>query len=247
MGNGVDGDRRHLTERDSEWRALRGLPTGKLELVKTLLARRADPNARIVKQPPRFGFGGGSRLIVGATPFLLAAMAGDVPVMRVLVAGGADPQLVTKDRTTPVMVAAGLGRFRESSVTQSSALDAVALALELGGDVNAVNEAGDTALHGAASMSANAIVQLLVDRGAMVNLKNKRGQTPLAVSLGTSILAASTSTADLLRKLGGTVPRMVKSLRKANRLIPGRIANSCLRQPEVGFAWAMLSNRSHRC
>jgi ankyrin repeat protein len=194
------------TERDDEWRALRGLPTGKLELVNTLLARGANPNAQIVKTPPRFGFGGGSRVTIGATPFLLAAMAGDTSVMRVLVAGGADPGLATKDGTTPVMVAAGFGRFPESTVTESRAIEAVALALELGGDVNAVNAAGDTALHGAASISADETIRWLVDHGARVNVKNKRGQTPLTVALGTSIRAASTSTVELLRKLGGATP-----------------------------------------
>ena len=42
------------------------------------------------------------------------------------------------------------------------------------------NQAGDTALHVAAGRGLNTVVQLLADRGAQLNAKNKRGLTPLA-------------------------------------------------------------------
>jgi hypothetical protein len=77
---------------------------------------------------------------------------------------------------------------------EDRALEAARLALDLGADVNAANDAGDTALHGAASKGYDAIVQLLADKGARLEVKNKRGRTPLAT--------AKKSTADLLRKLG---------------------------------------------
>ena len=66
----------------------------------------------------------------------------------------------------------------------------------MGANVNAVNEAGDTALHGAASKGYNAIVQLVAEKGAQLEVKNKRGRTPLASA------SAAKGTADLLRKLG---------------------------------------------
>jgi ankyrin repeat protein len=192
----LTGPRGIVTERDEEWRALRGVRTGKLELVQALLAHGANPNAQIVKPPQRVGFTRGGLNLVGATPFLVAAAAGDASLMRILSANGANPRLPTTAHTTPLMAAAGLGRVSaESSVTESSALEAVKLALELGGDVNAVNDAGDTALHGAASMRSDAIVQFLVDRGAAINVKNARGQTPLMNARGSS-------TADLLRNFG---------------------------------------------
>src|SRR5204862_264541 len=69
----------------------------------------------------------------GATPFLLAAMAGDTEVMRALAAGGADPRLKTKDDTTALMLAAGLGRYlAESRVTEPQALEAVKVIVGLG-------------------------------------------------------------------------------------------------------------------
>jgi ankyrin repeat protein len=203
------------TQPDDEWGTLAGLRTGKLELVKSLLAHGADPNAQLTKTPPRVGYSQlqvehrvvGVNVYGGATPFLLAAVAGDTEVMRVLVAGGADPLRTSADKTTPLMVAAGLGRYMaESRVSEQKALDTVKLAVEFGGDVNAVNESGNTALHGAAHTKSNTIVQFLVDHGAALNIKNKRGQTPLMIAdtirAGSATVASHTETGDLLRKLG---------------------------------------------
>src|SRR5262249_39964657 len=93
-------------------------------------------------------------------------------------------------------------------------LQAVNLALELGGDVTAVNDYGQTALHGAAHRGANAIVQLLVDRGARLdaavtkdgggNLGWKKGWTPLIIAQGVfyaNSLKRYPETAALLRQL----------------------------------------------
>src|SRR5207237_10453254 len=103
----------------------------------------------------------------GATACLLAGMAGDVEVMRALAAGGADPRLKTKDDTTALMLAAGLGRYlAESRVTEDRALEAVKVVLELGAEVNAANESGNTALHGAAHTKANKVIEFLVEHGA---------------------------------------------------------------------------------
>ena len=63
----------------------------KIALVKTLLAHGANPNARMTRRPPGFsGLGGGYEDAPGATPFLLASAA-DIEMMRLLLAGGADP------------------------------------------------------------------------------------------------------------------------------------------------------------
>lgn len=209
--NGIAPEANGIVTDEDGWILLAGLRTGKLEFVKALLAHGANPNARLVKPPRSGGIGGGfRRSLVGATPFLLAAMAGEVAVMRTLVDDGADPQFGTEDNTTPLMQAAGLGRdLSISFVTEDSALEAVKLALTLGADVNAANNNGDTALHGAAFIKSNALVQLLVDTGAQVNAKNRRGETPLTVAeqvaQGGSRVRAQvrTSTGDLLRKLGG--------------------------------------------
>src|SRR4029077_14848426 len=91
-------------------------------------------------------------------------------------------------------------------------LEATRVALEQGSDVNAMNQAGDTALHGAAAMGYDTVVQFIADHGAQLNIRNKRGQTPLAAITGRKGEGATTpnranqaprqSTVDLLRKLG---------------------------------------------
>jgi ankyrin repeat protein len=199
---------------EGEWRAVAGLSERKLELVQALLSHGADPNARMAKNPPRVGYTqlnvehnvAGVNPFPDATPFLLAAMAADVPVMRALVAAGADPKLVARDGTTALMLASGLGRYpAENSVTENQAIEAVKASLALGNDVNAVNKAGNTALHGAALIKANTIIRLLVESGAAMDVKNNRGQT--AVTLADTIRAGSattrgrTPTGDLLREL----------------------------------------------
>ena len=94
-------------------------------------------------------------------------MAGDVDVMRVLAENGAYPRLASNDGTTPLMVAAGLGRhLAESRVTEVGALATVKLALELGGEINAVNDSGNAALHGAADTKANTLIKRLAKNGA---------------------------------------------------------------------------------
>jgi ankyrin repeat protein len=209
--NGIDA------RADPEWAALAGIadPAEKLALVRALLAHGADPNAALAKTPPRVGYTqlvvehrvAGTSPFAGATPFLLAAMAGDVDVMGVLVERGADPRRTAKDGTTALMVAAGLGRYlAESRVTTNRSVQAVRFALAQGIDVNATNEAGSTALHGAALIKADEVVELLVVSGATLDGKNARGQTPLmladTIRAGSATVASRTPTGDLLRKLG---------------------------------------------
>ncbi len=208
--NGIDA------KRDAEWQAIRGVPPdAKLELIEALLTHGADPNARMRKTPPRFGYSQisyehnkqGVQVFDGATPFMLAAMAGDVDVMRALEAHGADSLLAATDGTTALMVAAGLGRYEAENLrTEADTLAAVGLALDLGADVNATTDAGHTALHAAAHIKSDRLVQLLVDRGAAINVANERGETPLMLAdrfrAGSGNVEVRTSTGDLLRSLG---------------------------------------------
>jgi ankyrin repeat protein len=206
-----------------QYEVLAGLRPGKLEFVKRLLSSGADVNARTTRQPPRFGFSVFALRLVGATPFFLAALAGDVDVMRLLVAEGADPSIPTNQQTTPLMAAAGLGRIiGESRTTEARALAAVELTLELGASVRAVNERGETALHGAAYQGANTIAQLLIDRGAEIDPKSKCGWTPLTIAEGvfhSGGVFVHPATVDLLRKRGGTSdPGVVKDLALCNKV-----------------------------
>ena len=156
-----------------------------LEFVKELVAHGADVNVRL----KRGASGRGILSRVGATPFLLAAVTADVPLMRTLLELGADPLLPNAEHCTPLMAAAGVGTRApgEEAGTEPEVLEAVALALELGGDVNAVDDNGETAMHGAAYKSLPKVVQFLADKGARIevwNRKNKYGWTPLMIAEG---------------------------------------------------------------
>jgi uncharacterized protein len=156
-----------------------------LHFVDKLVEHGADVNTRL----KRGASGRGVLNKVGATPFLLAAMTDDVPLMRALVKHGADPLLPNADHCTPLMAAAGIGTLApgEEAGTEAEALEAVALALELGCDVNAVDDNGETAIHGAAYKNLPRVVQFLADKGAKIdvwNRKNRYGWTPLSIAEG---------------------------------------------------------------
>jgi len=106
--------------------------------------------------------------------------------MRALLAGGADPHIRSKDGSTALMMVAGLGRVdeRENDQDYAAALEAAKLALMVGDDVNAANTAGRTALHGAAGIGANGMIQFLFEKGANLNTKDRRGYSPLAIAAG---------------------------------------------------------------
>jgi len=156
-----------------------------LELVDKLVEHGADVDTRL----KRGASGRGVLNRAGATPFLLASMTADVPLMRALLKHHADPKVPNADHCTPLMAAAGVGSLApgEEAGTEPEAMDAVALALELGNDVNAVDDNGETAVHGAAYKNLPRVVQFLADKGAGVevwNRKNKYGWTPLAIAEG---------------------------------------------------------------
>src|SRR5580658_1171410 len=180
-----------------------------LDLIKALLAHGANPNARLTKKIPLRGqpsFDGRWANMIGATPLWRAAQSDDAMVMRLLVAKGADPLLATTDKTTPLMVAAGVGwSDGQSHGSQSEAPEALQLCLEWGGDVNAANDVGYTALHGAAFRGANEVVKLLVEKGAKMDAKSQEGRLPVNMAEGMHIgpggWVEHEDTAALLHKL----------------------------------------------
>jgi uncharacterized protein len=157
-----------------------------IELVKRLVAHGANVNARMTK---RANLANTRLHEVGATPFLLAALTADAELMKTLAALGADPLLPNADNSTPLMVAAGLATRSpgEDAGTESEVLEALQVALDLGADVNAVDNNGETAMHAAAYKNLPKVVKFLAARGARIDVWNrpdKFGWTPLAIAVG---------------------------------------------------------------
>ena len=183
-----------------------------IDLIPVLLAHGANPNATL-KSPAliRAHTPGEPSLGEGTTPLMRAAKNGDIAAMRVLMAHGADPLLKQKNGTTALMFAAGLGRgtgvFAKDYATEAQLLAGVTFLVESGLDVNAANDAGQTALHIAAQAS-DGIVKYLAAHGANLDAKDKQGRTALDVAMGKGVRAriggestVRESTAELLRTL----------------------------------------------
>jgi ankyrin repeat protein len=178
-----------------------------LDLVRKALAAGADIDARMHVEPNDGRRNDLNHL--GATPFLLAAKSCDLQMMRLLLEGGADASIPTEGGATAVMVAAGVGMWApgENPGTLEEALTAVKIAYEAGGgDVNAVDSEGDTAVHGAIYRGGGvAIIEYLAGLGARLDIENKRGWTPLIAAEGVvrngSGLKHYPEAADLIRKL----------------------------------------------
>jgi ankyrin repeat protein len=160
-------------------------------LIQSLLAAGAEPNSRTKEFPPerRFIAGTGSNGWVdmtGQTPFLRAALAGDLSVLRLLLEYGADPNITTYGGTTPLMVAAGITWAFSETYDEGAAalLETVKLTHALGNDVNAVNSMGLRAIHGAANRGSNDIISYLADNGALLDVADNEGRTPIAWAEG---------------------------------------------------------------
>src|SRR5437667_1444769 len=146
-----------------------------LEFIKFLLDHGADPNARVKDNTlTRTIFTMQWFFEAGATPFIRAAQSGDVQLMKLLLAHGADPKLATDFGDTALSTAAGIGWVEgvtyEHSVQDN--VEAVRMLLDLGLDPNSTNKDGRTPLMGAALKGRNDVVQLLVDRGAKLETRD---------------------------------------------------------------------------
>ena len=169
--------------------------TSSLQVIEMLLDAGANPNARLRLAPPFRNIGNDrgldGMLTTGSTPLLRAAKALDAPAIGVLLAKGADLTRANSRGITPTMAAAGLGSvdadtrgiYTTEDVQQRS-IESLTLLLSAGGDINAKDARGLTALHEAARWGWNDVVTFLVSRGADLNAKDNRGNSPVDSALG---------------------------------------------------------------
>lgn len=157
-----------------------------LQLVRALVARGADVNIRLAR-----GHSGlADFTTTGCSPLVLAARTGDLPLIRLLLELGADPAVTNADHSSALLAACGLGDLGsgdEAAGSEDEAIETVKLLLKLGLDVNAVDDNGETAMHGAAYQNWPRLVQVLADNGADVRVwhrENKWGWTPLLIAQG---------------------------------------------------------------
>jgi ankyrin len=157
--------------------------TGSLDIIRLLLERGANPDARLRKFPPYRALGpdrgGDGVLTTDATPLLRAAKGADLAAIKLLLAHGADPNQSQVDGVTPLMalarVGAGKADTRGEYVTQEEAIEAARLLVTGGADINARSRpsvglqgqvVGRSAAEGAAAWGWHKVADALVAMGA---------------------------------------------------------------------------------
>jgi ankyrin repeat protein len=173
-----------------------------LDIAGMLLAKGADPNLLYWKTIPPRQAQGNINVPPGATPLYRAVRGVDLASVQMLLDRGADASQAIDDGSTPLMAAAGLGAPRggDEEVTEAGdkadPVDVIKLLVGKGADVNAINDAGMTALHYAVARGSDRIVEYLAGNGAKFDVKNKQGKTPADLARG--------RTATLIAKLTAT-------------------------------------------
>ena len=179
---------------------------GYMDLMKALLDKGANVNAQVGEKLWFRSFTNDYTWVdpAGATAFWRAAQSSDVAAMKLLVQYKADPRLANKSGDTPLHAAAGIGWAANWSVNAPVPLvDAVKYCVELGNDVNTADNRGYTALHGAAYLGDNEMVNYLVSKGAKTDVKSKAGDSVADLANGpTRFGQPHPATVALLEKLG---------------------------------------------
>ena len=182
--------------------------------MKALLARGADPNARLTK---KLWFRPSDHDDVwigtaGTTAFWRAAFANDVEAMRLLVVSGADPNIpsIGSEHAADGGCRHRLDRRTFHRTVPDARIETVKLCLELGGSVNAADAFSYTALHGAAYRGDNELVKFLVDKGARLDVRTIFGTNVTDMANGfvaySSLPRSHPETVKLLVELGAPQP-----------------------------------------
>ena len=172
----------HATDRGGNTPLHIAAQVGDEDLVSKMLAKGASANVRtpkatVLARPGREGGGRGLGVGGSVTPLMTAARMNHVNVMRILIAGGADPSLQTDNGTTLLMLASG------------GKLETVKYAYELDPRAVAVNERGQTPMHAAVSGGVQRtqdeiceVIQFLADRGAALDEIDAAGRTAITIA-----------------------------------------------------------------
>jgi ankyrin repeat protein len=146
-----------------------------LDYIKILIDKGANVNARIKDSTQtRTVFTNQWLDENGATAFLRASQSGDIVLMKLLLAHGADPKISTVLGVTALQVASGIGWVEGITYewSEKDTFEAVKLLLDLGLDPNAQADTGRVALHGAAHKGRPDVVQILADHGAKLDVRD---------------------------------------------------------------------------
>jgi ankyrin repeat protein len=189
-----------------------------LDVIRMLLDKGARVDAPLRAQVPyrtKLDRGGDGVLGIGTTPLVRAAKSADVPVITLLLEKGANAKAATRNGVTAVMMAANVNAREEDMTgrnkTQKEAIESIRMLMAAGADINGAETQGRTALHGAALWGLTDVVRFLHQNGANINVKDKRGFTPLDHAMGMAggfgfdgrSGVAREETAKVIRGLGG--------------------------------------------
>jgi ankyrin repeat protein len=151
-------------------------PIAMMDVIKVIVDKGANVNAQLKGNTDSYG---ATTWLVeaGATALLRASFCGDLEVMKLLMAHGADPLITTNDGTTTLMALAGVGYgdgFTSDFGPPEQSVEAMKLLLDAGVPVNAMTKEKITALHGAAHKNFVLGIQYLVDHGADLTMRSQR-------------------------------------------------------------------------
>lgn len=217
-----------------------------MEFIKKLIDKGAEVNWRVQESTwYRTVFTALWVNEAGATAFWRASQSSDVAVMKLLLAHGADPKIATNVGNTPLHVAAGVGWVEGITYewSKEANVEAVKLLLSLGLDPNAQAQTGRTPLHGAGHKGSAAVIQILVDAGAKLDLRdygmdgNDAGgrlkeHTWLPVDYADGLIRIGTQSA-IVQPEAGALLRKLMIERGIPAPPPGRTLDSVCLAPEL--------------
>lgn len=173
-----------------------------VQLAQALLLHGADVNAPLNHGTPGRRFSADYSLryqLIGANAFWLAAKYGELDIIRLLAAGGADPLAVPESGMSALQAAMGIPQGTENrrnrvvsayqpgpdkNNEERLAVELARVAIALGADVNASDARGNTTLHHAVRQRFEPVITLLAEAGADLNVSNDRDETPLNLAEG---------------------------------------------------------------